>query len=132
VKTIVGFLVAGGFGFAIDAGLTHVLITDAGFSPFAARMPAIAAALSFTWVFNRTFTFGRSPHSLAREGFRYWAVGATSALLNYGIYSALIHRLPMIQPVAAVVLSSAAATLYSFFGYSRFVFRHRNEAAKDE
>lgn len=125
MKKLIRFLIAGGFGFVIDAGLTYLLITKAGFSPFAARIPAILCAMGFTWAFNRTFTFEPSPHSLAKEGFRYWAVGVTSALLNYAIYSLLIHRLPMLQPVAAVVLSSMAATAYSFFGYSRFVFRHR-------
>lgn len=132
MRRIISFLVAGGFGFIIDAGLTHLLIVDAGASPFAARIPAILAAMSFTWIYNRTFTFGRSPHSLAKEGLRYWTVGVTSALLNYGIYSLLIHRFPMLQPLAAVILSSLAATVYSFFGYSRFVFRHRRLEPAEE
>ncbi|WP_137129702.1 GtrA family protein [Rhizobium sp. FY34] len=131
MKKLIRFLIAGGFGFIIDAGLTYLLISFAGFSPFAARIPAILCAMAFTWAFNRTFTFEPSPHSLAKEGFRYWAVGITSALLNYALYSLLIHRLPLLQPVAAVVLSSMAATAYSFFGYSRLVFRHRRIKEED-
>lgn len=123
MKRLFWFLLAGGGGFIIDAGLTHVLITAAHVSPFHARIPAILCAMAFTWFINRSRTFGPSRHSLAVEGFRYWAVGITSALLNYAVYSALIYHLPMLQPLVAVVLSSASATLYSFFGYSRFVFR---------
>jgi putative flippase GtrA len=117
------FLLAGGGGFLIDAGATHVLITSAGLSPLAARVPAIMAAMAFTWFVNRSRTFSPSRHSLAGEGFRYWAVGITSATLNYAIYSSLMSVTPLLQPIAAIVLSSLAATLFSFFGYSRFVFR---------
>jgi putative flippase GtrA len=72
---------------------------------------------------NRSRTFGPSSRSLAVEGFRYWAVGITSALLNYAIYSTLIYRAPQLQPVVAIVFASLAAMAYSYFGYSRFVFR---------
>ncbi|RWX76711.1 GtrA family protein [Neorhizobium lilium] len=122
MKRLFWFLAAGSGGFLIDAGLTHFLVTLAGFSPFASRIPAIMAAMSFTWLVNRNRTFDKSPHSLAVEGFRYWAVGITSALLNYAIYAALMYRAPFLQPIVAVMAGSAGATLYSFFGYSRFVF----------
>ena len=52
-------------------------------------------------------------------------------MLNYGVYSLLIHQLPMVQPLVAVIFGSLSATLYSFFGYSRFVFRHRRPKAGD-
>ena len=122
MKRLFWFLLAGGTGFAIDAGLTHLLIAATPIGPFAARIPAITAAMAATWFLNRSLTFGRSSSSLAAEGFRYWAVGVTAAILNYALYSLLIHRLPEVQPVAAIVFSSLAAMGYSFFGYSRFVF----------
>jgi len=126
MKRLFWFLVAGGCGFLIDAGLTHLLIL-AGAGPFLARIPAIMAAMAFTWFVNRNRTFGKSQHSLAVEGFRYWAVGITSALLNYAVYSVLIYRAPFLQPIIAIVAASLAATAYSFFGYSRFVFRHNRD-----
>ena len=122
MKRLFWFVLAGGTGFAVDAGLTHLLIAMTPLGPFAARIPAIAAAMAATWFLNRTLTFGQSSTSLAAEGFRYWAIGVTAALLNYTVYSLLIHRLPDLQPVAAIVFSSLAAMAYSFFGYSRFVF----------
>lgn len=122
MKRLFWFLAAGSGGFLIDAGLTHVLVELAGVSPFAARIPAIMAAMSFTWLINRSRTFEKSRHSLAVEGFRYWTVGVTSALLNYALYAALIYRAPLLQPIVAVMAASAGATAYSFFGYSRFVF----------
>jgi putative flippase GtrA len=122
MKRLFWFLAAGSGGFLIDAGLTHALVVLAGLSPLASRIPAIMAAMSFTWVVNRSRTFEKSRYSLAAEGFRYWMIGITSALLNYAIYAALIYRAPFLQPIVAVMASSAGATVYSFFGYSRFVF----------
>jgi putative flippase GtrA len=123
MKRLFWFLIAGGGGFLLDAGLTHVLIGIWGFGPFLARIPAIMTAMAFTWLVNRRLTFGSSGHSLAVEGFRYWAVGTTSAVVNYAVYSALMYRAPLLQPVIAVIFASLTAMAYSFFGYSRFVFR---------
>ncbi|MGO8426239.1 GtrA family protein, partial [Rhizobium ruizarguesonis] len=50
-------------------------------------------------------------------------VGVTAALVNYGLYSALLLSLPLLQPLAAMVIASVASMIFSFFGYSRFVFR---------
>lgn len=125
VKKIFWFLSAGGCAFVIDSSLTYFLISVLGGSPFLARIPGIACAVAFTWLVNRSRTFGPSPHSLAVEGFRYWTVGVTAMIINYGMYSMLMARIPELQPLIAIIFSSAAATLYSFFGYSRFVFRHK-------
>ena len=122
MKKLAWFVFSGGTGFAIDAGLTHLFLVLTSAGPLAARIPAIMAAMAATWFLNRSFTFGRSSASLAVEGFRYWAVGVTAALLNYGIYAVMMSRLP-VQPMAAIVFASLAAMAYSFFGYSRFVFR---------
>ncbi|MGO7954841.1 GtrA family protein, partial [Rhizobium ruizarguesonis] len=55
-------------------------------------------------------------------GFRYGSVGVTAALVNYGLYSALLLSLPVLQPLAAMVIASVSSMIFSFFGYSRFVF----------
>ena len=123
MKKLIRFAIAGGVGFIVDAGLLALLLHTTPLGPFIARVIAIAAAMFTTWMFNRTFTFDRSPHSLAAEGFRYGSVGVTSALVNYGLYAALLLSLPTLQPLAAMVLATAASMVFSFLGYSRFVFR---------
>jgi putative flippase GtrA len=123
MKKLIRFAIAGGVGFIVDAGILALLLHTTPLGPFIARVIAIAAAMFTTWMFNRTFTFDRSPHSLAAEGFRYGSVGVTSALVNYGLYAALLLSLPTLQPLAAMVLATAASMVFSFLGYSRFVFR---------
>ncbi|WP_431321106.1 GtrA family protein [Rhizobium sp. YTU87027] len=123
MKKLLRFGIAGGLGFLIDAGVLALLLRITPLGPFLARLIAIALAMATTWIFNRTFTFDRSEHSLAVEGFRYGSVGVTVALVNYGLYSAVLLTLPDVQPIAAMVLATAASIVLSFFGYSRFVFR---------
>ncbi|WP_113392539.1 GtrA family protein [Rhizobium sp. SYY.PMSO] len=125
MKKLLRFLIAGGVGFVVDAGVLHLLLWFTPVGPFVGRAVSIPSALLATWFINRNFTFGRSNRSLAAEGFRYGSVGLTSALLNYTLFSSLLMTEPGLRPIIALTLASAAATAFSFFGYSRFVFRHR-------
>jgi putative flippase GtrA len=128
MKKLFRFLIAGGVGFVVDAGVLHLLLWFTPFGPFVGRAISIPSSLLATWVLNRNFTFGRSDRSLAAEGFRYGSVGLTSALLNYALFSSLLMTEPSLRPIIALTLASAAATAFSFFGYSRFVFRHRQNS----
>lgn len=123
MKKLVRFGIVGTAGFIIDAALLWLLLETTPLGPFLARAIAIAVALVVTWYLNRSFTFGASRRSIAVEGFRYGSVGITSAVVNYLIYSGLLLSLPILQPLAALVIASIAAMAFSFFGYSRFVFR---------
>jgi putative flippase GtrA len=123
MKRILWFALAGGVGFIVDAGLLMLLLHFTPLGPFGARAISIPMAMIATWILNRNFTFDRTSRSLAAEGFRYGSIGITSALLNYALYSALLVSTPILRPTVALILASAAATGFSFFGYSRFVFR---------
>ncbi|HLP70656.1 MAG TPA: GtrA family protein [Rhizobium sp.] len=123
MKKLLRFGIVGTTGFVIDAAGLMLLLNTTPLGPFAARAFAIVIALAATWLLNRSFTFGASRHSLAVEGFRYGSVGITTAVLNYVLYSALLIASPLLKPVVALVLASLAAMAFSFFGYSRFVFR---------
>ena len=117
------FAVVGGAGFLVDASMLALLLTFTPMSAIPARALAILTALAATWYLNRRFTFGASRYSVIREGFRYGSVGLTSALVNYLIFTGLLLTIPTLSPFAALIFSSIAAMGFSFFGYSRFVFR---------
>ncbi|QND40149.1 GtrA family protein [Rhizobium leguminosarum bv. viciae] len=123
MRKLIRFTIAGGIGFLVDAGILSALLHLTPLGPFLARLIAIAFAMAAHRAFNRSFTFDRTGRSLATEGFRYGSVGVTAALVNYGLYSALLLSLPVLQPLAAMVIASVASMIFSFFGYSRFVFR---------
>ena len=113
------FVLVGGAGFIIDAGMNQLLI-HAGVAPLWSRPPAIAVAMVFTWQANRTITFRASGGSVAGEAARYAAVAVAMALFNYLLYGALV--LAGMAPLAAVLGATAVHMVFSFFGYRRFAF----------
>jgi putative flippase GtrA len=116
------FLIAGGLGFVADAGMLTLLMAATPLGPLAARIVAILFALAVTWSFNRSLTFGKSRFPLLLEGARYGSVGLVSAVINYGIYAAIILLAPALHPLAALAMASIGAMAFSWTGYSRFVF----------
>lgn len=63
----------GGAGFLVDASQNQLLI-QAGAAPSASRVPAIAAAMAFTWLANRKITFRTGDRPALPEAMRYLAV----------------------------------------------------------
>jgi putative flippase GtrA len=123
MKKFIRFVIVGATGFLVDAGTLWLLLTFSPLGPLSARVIAIALAMTATWLLNRTFTFGASKRSVVVEGFRYGVIAVITSLVNYGIYAGLLIMAPLLSPYAALVFASIAAMLFSFFGYSRFVFR---------
>lgn len=116
------FLFAGALGFAADIGVLWMFLYFQLLDPFSARVLAIGSAMLCTYMINRTFTFGASHRRVAVEGARYGSVGLVSALLNYAVYSGFLIALPDMSPYLALILGSGSATVFSYLGYSRFVF----------
>lgn len=131
---LLSFAVAGGTGFIVDVSVLRLGIEFFGLTPFVARIPAIAAAMATTWLINRTFTFGASGRKLRDEGSRYIAVALIGAILNYIVYSAILLALPngfgpitddFLLPEFATFTAVAIVTVFSYLGYSRFVFGNK-------
>jgi len=127
-RQIPAFVLIGGLGFCVDAGLT-VAIVRFGVSPFLARVPAVAAATIATFLLNRAFTFaGRGVwlHEFAR----YLLVAATGQALNYAAYAAALTglaaagfgRTPGLIALS-VACGAAAAMVLTFAGFRLFAFR---------
>jgi putative flippase GtrA len=114
------FLLVGGSGFLVDAGLTMLLLR-LGQQPWQARLPALLAAMLFTWWANRRFTYQVRRSGSAAEAGRYVVVAAVVATGNYGLFLLLVAvGLPALL---ALVLATTAQTLVSFMAYRHFVFR---------
>jgi len=116
------FAIVGGVGFLIDAGVLSLLLWATPLGPFFGRLVSIACALAVTWLCNRTLTFGPSDRGALHEGARYGGVGIASSILNYLVYSGVLLAVPATPPLAALVIASLAAMIFSYLGYSRLVF----------
>lgn len=117
------FLVAGGIGLAVDAGLLAGLLAMTELDPLAARPVAILAAMTVTWSINRHLGFGPSQRHIAGEWLAYVAVGSGSAIFNYAVYAGCLLAIPGLPPLIALALASLAAMTLSWLGFSRWVFR---------
>lgn len=131
MRKLFAFAVVGGTGFIVDAGVLSALIDYGVTDKFTARIVAIACALLVTWSLNRHFTFGKSDHHVAVEGMRYGTVGVMGSLINYGVYSLVLIAVPGIDPLIALTLGSASATVFSYTGYSKLVFKRQAAEARD-
>jgi putative flippase GtrA len=113
------FLMVGGIGFGIDAGLTWLLI-QLTVAPWLARVPALLVAMTFTWLANRSFTYRVRNARTADEAMRYALVASITAVINYSIYVALVRY--GVWPVGAVALATLVQAVASFQLYRRVVF----------
>jgi len=104
------FLLVGGSGLFIDAGLTYLLVR-------------LDVAMAYTWLANRYFTYRVTTARSTSEALRYVVVAIATAAVNYLIYFVFISN--GVWPAAAVTLATAFQTILSFQGYRHFVFRIR-------
>jgi putative flippase GtrA len=117
-----GFVAAGLLALAVDAAVLTLLTHTAGWSPFAARIPAIALAMIASWLVNRTVTFPTTaPATLAELG-RFAAVSWLSQLVNYAVFASLLLARPDLAPIAALVLASGVSMIVSYLGFRFGVF----------
>lgn len=118
------FLVVGAIAFVMDTGLTSILIAI-GFHAALARIPAIAVAMTFAWLANRSFTYDVAHAGSVNEVGKYGLVAGTMAMLNYLVYATLIAF--GLWHVAAIAIATAIQSLVSFHAYRKFVFDRKDK-----
>jgi len=127
------FLLGGGLGLLIDAAVVQALVRLAGEDPYLARLPSFLLAASFTWWWNRRWTFaGRSSGHAARgEWLRWILLMGLGAVLNYAVYAVALGLFPALLawPALAVAAGSAAGALVNFALARRVLFRHPGNIA---
>ena len=136
LERVIKFAFTGGIGFVVDVGMLTLFTIAFGVNPYVARVFAILIAMTVTWMINRRFTFKThdkvtDARAMAAEGGRYGLVAVTAALVNYGVYAATLFVMPDVlvdnedlSPPIAAVVGSGVAMFVSYYGYSRFAFRH--------
>ncbi len=115
------FCTVGALGFGVDASFLTALVNLFGLDPFFARILSIAAAMTFTWALNRGFTF-MTPYQVSfSEWGLYGAVNTLGALINYGVFCAVLIASNTLSHIAAIAMGSIAGLIWNFAG-SRMVF----------
>lgn len=119
------FAVVGAIGFVVDAGVLHLLVAEAGWSPFVARALSFPAALTSTFVLNRAWTFRALRMSPIRAYGAYGVIQTVGALLNLFVFSLCLLAAPPLyeRPVIALAIGAGVAMLFNFYASRRLVFR---------
>lgn len=120
------FAVSGVLGLLVDTAVLYLLmITGMGFA--VARGLSFIAAATFTWWFNRRYTFAGTvpvPPSW-REWGRYLVAMGLGGLVNYGVslWSHQAFDLVRAWPVLALALGSAVGMVFNFVSARYLLFR---------
>ncbi|MFC7395694.1 GtrA family protein [Chelatococcus sp. GCM10030263] len=123
---LIGFVVAGGTGFIVDAGVLFLGINTFGLGALAARGISFTAAVITTWLINRSITFAQQRGRRGRdEIFLYILATLASGALNLGVYALVLHLVGDAgwRPFAALVLGVGAGLVSNFLLYNFVVFR---------
>ena len=123
VRHGLAFLVSGGTAFLVDALVLKALTALAGLHPILARIAAIALAMVAGWLMHRTFTFRVAARPSLPEFLRYAGVAWTAAAVNYGVFVLIVLAFAGIEPLLALVVSSAAAMAFAYIGMRFAAFR---------
>jgi putative flippase GtrA len=128
------FGIVGGIGFLVDAGLLRLLLT-AGLSPYSGRVVSFLAAVTTTWILNRSFTFRRdaaaaghaAPGHPAGEWLAYLGLMLIGGAVNYGTYAVALQISDLVRahPEIGVALGSIAGMLVNFWTAKTMIFERK-------
>jgi putative flippase GtrA len=127
-RGILAFGLVGAIGFTVDGGVLTLLSQTFGINIYLSRVFSFSVATLVTWLFNRTMVFA---HGAARtrnkrhEYGKYLLVQTGGALLNLGVFSALIKSFPRLETMPIVPLAAGAAfgLVFNYSGARYWVFK---------
>jgi putative flippase GtrA len=125
LRHVIGFVIAGGVAFLVDAGVLTFAVSALGLMPELARLPSFLAAVVTTWLINRRYTFRTSrPASLA-EFLSYLSAMAIGLAVNYSVFVAVLRvsAAAAAVPVLALVPATLSGMVVNFLTSRRILHR---------
>ena len=122
------YSLVGALGFLVDAGLLTLLVSVYDFDPILSRGPSFVAAVSVTWLLNRSFTFAtRRYYAKSTEYRRYISVQIAGSVANLLVYVGLIAVMPMLgrMPVVPLAVGAVAGLAVNYYLSATIVFPER-------
>lgn len=115
----------GAIGFSIDASILYALVA-LGFDAYLSRVISFSAAVTITWLINRSWTFRSTENTENNNRFlRYLLVQMTAVSVNYAFYAAVLAFIPVTpaNAVFALAVGSIFGLIVNFAGAKAFVFK---------
>ncbi|HEY0847586.1 MAG TPA: GtrA family protein [Noviherbaspirillum sp.] len=125
---LLAFGLVGAIGFAVDGGILTLLSQRFGVNIYLSRLFSFTTATLTTWILNRTLVFKvqqLDAEKKRREYGRYLLVQIGGALLNLGIFSAMINAAPALEslPVVPLAVGAVFGMLFNYSGSRYWVFK---------
>ncbi len=118
------FGTVGASGFVVDTAVVYGAKAVVGL--YAAGLLSYLVAATWTWFFNRLWTFsGRGGGPAWRQWLRFLVANLSGFVLNRGAYAVLIAVSATCReyPVLAVAVGTGCGMFVNFFASRRMVFR---------
>ncbi len=130
-RHMIGFLLAGGTAFLVDAAVLWFGTGLIGLRPEVARIPSFAAAATLTWILNRSFTFQTSQAASWREFAQYMSAMLIGLTVNYVVFVMVILFSATAQsfPPLALVPATLAGMVINFFAARRILTHKKSSTA---
>ncbi len=133
VRPLALFALSGCLALLVDTAVLYLFRPALG--DYGARLVSFCFAATFTWWFNRTFTFGRAAQvralSIWAEYSAYLSSMAVGGVVNYGAYAASVYWVDAVraQPAWGVAIGSLFGMVLNFWSAHRILrARLGNEA----
>ena len=128
--SFIRFGLVGAAGYVVDASVLALGLEQFGLDQYRARALSIAVAMTATWLGNRYFTFADrrargSFSAVAEEALKFAGANLTGAVVNYGVYAALVRfaDAPLNNAYLAQVIGVLAGLIFNFTLSRTLVFR---------
>ena len=128
MRRFVRFVMAGAIGFLIEAVVITWLAVGIGMNVFFARAVSFSIAVTATWAINRNCAFaGLGQRRKGREYSAYFLVQITGAVINLGVFAAVIAGWPELAatPVLPLAIGAIIAMIFNFLASRHWVFNDR-------
>jgi putative flippase GtrA len=119
------FTFVSALGFAVDAGVLHLLMA-AGVGPAWARVVSLLCAMQVTFLINGLVVFRCLDRAPWRQWVTYMLAHGFGNFCNYWIFVTLVslHRTPLSAPLAALAVASVSAWAINYIAARYVVFRN--------
>ncbi len=122
-KHWLGFLISGAIAFAVDGATMKLLTHFFGMPILASRLIGITLAMVAGWLAHRHLTFRLATPPSITEFVKYAGVAWTAAAINYVCFAGILFVWPALEPLIALLASSAVAMGAAYLGMRFAAFR---------
>ena len=119
------FGLIGSIAFLFDTAILYSAMALLGTGLYSSKVISYLGAATFTWYFNRRWTFSDRPDSnWLRQWGAFLLANAIGGLVNYAAYAAALFALEQCRtyPVLAVAIGSIAGLVFNYTLSARWIF----------